>query len=138
MKGNNEKRKKWYFLIAVALLLGAIIGYFATTGLSNTGNAKNIINNNNNYLNILRIGEIKEKPNQLQTTRIIKCGCWDGSPDSIDCCPEKAKDILVEIKSIDYEDCMLYQGTPVFEYPDGEGPGNYVMCLTEDGWLMTY
>lgn len=31
---------KWYFLIAVALIVGAIIGYFSTNSLSSTGNAK--------------------------------------------------------------------------------------------------
>ncbi len=36
---NNDKMK-WYFLIAVALVVGAIIGYFATNSLSATGNAK--------------------------------------------------------------------------------------------------
>lgn len=49
MKGNNEKRK-WYFLIAVALIVGAIIGYFATQSLSTTGNAKNIANIQDMYI----------------------------------------------------------------------------------------
>ena len=40
----NDK-KKWYFLIAVALIVGAMIGYFATSSLATTGDAKNIINN---------------------------------------------------------------------------------------------
>lgn len=35
----NEKMK-WYFLIAVALVVGAIIGYFATSNLTTEGNAK--------------------------------------------------------------------------------------------------
>jgi len=39
MKGDNEKRK-WYFLIAVALIVGAMIGYFATNRLSTTGEAR--------------------------------------------------------------------------------------------------
>ncbi len=39
----NEKMK-WYFLIAVALVVGAIIGYFATANLATTGNARNAIN----------------------------------------------------------------------------------------------
>lgn len=34
----NEKMK-WYFLIAVALVVGAIIGYFATSNLTTEGNA---------------------------------------------------------------------------------------------------
>jgi len=50
LKKNNEKRK-WYFLIAVALIVGAMIGYFATERLSLTGNAKNILNNTNPELN---------------------------------------------------------------------------------------
>jgi len=50
IKKNNEKRK-WYFLIAVALIVGAMIGYFATERLSLTGNAKNILNNTNPELN---------------------------------------------------------------------------------------
>lgn len=29
MNANKEKRK-WYFLIAVALIVGAMVGYFAT------------------------------------------------------------------------------------------------------------
>lgn len=43
MKANNDKRK-WYILIAVALLIGIIIGYFATINLTITGNANNISN----------------------------------------------------------------------------------------------
>lgn len=35
----NEKMK-WYFLIAAALVVGAMVGYFATNSLSTTGNAK--------------------------------------------------------------------------------------------------
>lgn len=38
-----KEKTKWYFLIAVALIVGAIIGYFATTNLSTTGNANNIL-----------------------------------------------------------------------------------------------
>ncbi|MFA5746221.1 MAG: hypothetical protein WCX82_00185 [archaeon] len=42
----NEKMK-WYILIAAALLVGAIIGYFATANLSTTGNACQNLNNLN-------------------------------------------------------------------------------------------
>lgn len=45
MKKNNNEKRKWYFLIAVALLVGAIVGYFATQSLSTTGNAKEITEN---------------------------------------------------------------------------------------------
>ena len=49
MSIKNEKRK-WYFLIAVALIVGAIIGYLATERLSTKGNANaNYIENNNDY-----------------------------------------------------------------------------------------
>ncbi len=41
----NEKMK-WYFLIAVALVVGAIIGYFATSNLATTGNANKFIQEN--------------------------------------------------------------------------------------------
>ena len=54
MKGDSEKRK-WYFLIAVALIVGAIIGYFATNSLANTGNARNILNNENPGSKIAKI-----------------------------------------------------------------------------------
>jgi len=33
---NNDKMK-WYLLIAIALIVGAMIGYFATNSLSTTG-----------------------------------------------------------------------------------------------------
>ena len=39
----NEKMK-WYFLIAAALVVGAMVGYFATNSLSTTGNAKATLN----------------------------------------------------------------------------------------------
>jgi hypothetical protein len=40
MKSENVK---WYILIAAALLVGAIIGHFATANLATTGNAKSVI-----------------------------------------------------------------------------------------------
>lgn len=43
LKKNNEKRK-WYFLIAVALIVGAMIGYFATNMLSTRGFANYSVN----------------------------------------------------------------------------------------------
>jgi hypothetical protein len=41
----NEKMK-WYLLIAAALLLGMIMGYFTTVNLSTEGNSKIMLNNN--------------------------------------------------------------------------------------------
>lgn len=49
MKENKEKRK-CYFLIAAALIVGAMIGYFATNALSTTGDAKNTLHNKFNPL----------------------------------------------------------------------------------------
>lgn len=39
----TKEKTKWYFLIAVALFIGAIIGFFATTNLSTLGRADYII-----------------------------------------------------------------------------------------------
>ncbi|HOZ35621.1 MAG TPA: hypothetical protein PLK55_01390 [archaeon] len=36
----KTEKTKWYFLIAVALIVGAIVGYLATTKFSTTGDAK--------------------------------------------------------------------------------------------------
>ena len=54
MKKKDNSKMKWYILIAVALLVGAIIGYFATNSLTTAGNSnivfkqqKNIENNEN-------------------------------------------------------------------------------------------
>lgn len=44
MKKNKEKTK-WYVLIAIALFVGAIIGFLATTNLSTVGKANYIISN---------------------------------------------------------------------------------------------
>ncbi len=41
----NEKMK-WYVLIAVALVVGGMVGYFATNSLSTTGNANKFIQEN--------------------------------------------------------------------------------------------
>lgn len=42
------EKMKWYFLIAVALIVGALIGYFATNGFSSKGQAKSVLTNNTN------------------------------------------------------------------------------------------
>ena len=39
----KSEKMKWYILIAVALVVGAIIGYFATANLATTGNARNTV-----------------------------------------------------------------------------------------------
>ncbi|HRS42930.1 MAG TPA: hypothetical protein P5530_03625 [Candidatus Diapherotrites archaeon] len=45
----KKENTKWYFIIAFTLVVGAIIGYLATTNLSTIGNAKaNIISTANN------------------------------------------------------------------------------------------
>jgi len=36
----NKVNNKWYVLVAIALIVGAIIGYLATTNLSVTGKAR--------------------------------------------------------------------------------------------------
>lgn len=56
MKGTKEKRK-WYFLIAIALIVGAMIGYFTTNTLSTTGDA---ITNLKNTTTTKYTNEIKE------------------------------------------------------------------------------
>lgn len=66
MKRNNEKRK-WYFLIAVALIVGALIGYFATSHLSAKGNAS--------YLN--KQTNVDNSDQQINTSDTDSERIWD-------------------------------------------------------------
>ena len=75
MKGDSEKRK-WYFLIAVALIVGAIIGYFATNSLANTGQSTGIIFGKNPDEKI---------NNNANLNQGVLCSCTTPSSVSISC-----------------------------------------------------
>lgn len=66
---NNDKMK-WYLLIAIALIVGAMIGYFATNSLSTTGNA----NKNISY---------KSSENYNSIYALLTCHCSTGSSSVI-------------------------------------------------------
>ena len=134
IKKNNEKRK-WYFLIATALIVGAIVGYFATNSLTTKGEATKLISKNDAQ-------DLESFYSGLLLNREIKCGCFDGS-HSFDCCPEVSKKILKKYEEeqstrlISYNDCIANDGVPVFDYPNGTGPPNYILCLArESGYLL--
>lgn len=99
----NEKMK-WYFLIAVALVVGAIIGYFATSNLTTTGNAKGalIANNNNSVVDLSK----SSTDDILYTAIYLKIR--EGGLDSV-------YDVLDSIKySVDNENYSgenFYRGT---------------------------
>lgn len=79
MKGNNEKRK-WYFLIAVALIVGAMVGYFATNSLATKGNATNSIGIGNEEGGIIKAPGTYHPP-------LKKCCCnWLCTSKSAYCC----------------------------------------------------
>jgi hypothetical protein len=119
------------FFNCSGIIVGAMVGYFSHS-LSTKGEATKLM-----YNKSVDTKNVEDLYSGLLLNKTIKCGCWDGS-HSFDCCPELAKEIFKKYeeqnqqKLISYDDCLEYDGVPVFDYPDGEGPPNYILCLARE------
>jgi len=86
VKEMKNEKMKWYFLIAAALIVGAMVGYFATNSLSTTGNAKTIISaSKTNGISASIFGS-DQKAQIAGTSRAMKNAGVDVSESDIEKC----------------------------------------------------